>query len=138
MHVLRQRKPSELAAAILCVVNPVVDLFIVTWNNDLPGVFFQFVALALISPVMASLQIAATALIINEGRSPWTIWPILLLSACAAADYARFAVTLDLASSSTAAVGLVLYPVTEQAIWAVPAALLTFWIGRRVEGRRKE
>ena len=122
------------AALALCAINPIAVLTVVGWDRDPLGMITQAVAFAISLPVISCLQLFG-AWVVRKEASPWTQVPILLISLAAAINYAWFVFTVDLTTSSTAGIGLILYPIMRQSLWALPIGAAAFWIGRSVEAR---
>jgi hypothetical protein len=133
-EVLRSHRPLDLMAAAFCFANPLTAALVVTWEPNPLSVSLQFVALAIMAPIVAALQIVV-ALLVRRLRSALTASPLLIVSAGASADYARVAFTADLSSSSTAGVGLILYPFIAQAIWVLPIVTVAFVAARYADKR---
>lgn len=123
-------------ALVLCAVNPICALLVVEWEKEAFGILFQLIAFAFLIPLFACIQITAV-FIVRKFTSPMDALLVLLISLCAAIDYCHFALTVDLASSSTAGVALVLYPITRQLLWIIPLGIVTLFC-RYLIARRHE
>lgn len=120
------------AAFALCMINPLAAAVAVTWDKSLTGFITQAMAFLVIAPMVAWLQISI-ALLTRRSRASTYSYCMVLLSLVAAADYLRFVFSIDLASSSTAANGLLLYPLIWQPLWVLPIGGVLVWLLRRKE-----
>lgn len=122
-------KLSHVAFA-LCAANPLGALAVVSWDPDPVGLTTQVIAFLMMAPIISWLQISAALLVRRLPASPFTLL-LLLLSLAAAIEYVWFAFSVDLASSSTAGVALILYPLMRQPLWVLPIGAGLVWLARR-------
>lgn len=115
------------AALALCAINPLGALAVVSWDTEPVGIATQAIAFLMMAPIISWLQICV-ALLVRKSSDSKFAFLLLLLSLIAALDYVRFIFSIDFASSSTAGVALILYPVTKQPLWVMPIGAFLVWL----------